>query len=112
MGKTGETCGAVSGALMIIGLKYGARDEGDRIAKDKTYEQAEAFLNEFKARNGSLICRELIGFQIGRNNGPEKNAVIAQRCPVFVKNAAEILEKILDAEIQKSGGPQKRAHSG
>jgi C_GCAxxG_C_C family probable redox protein len=95
MGKTGETCGAVTGALMVIGLKFGTGDLKDKASKAKTYELAGKFMKNFKARNNSTVCRELLGFDIGSNNNPAKNLIVSQKCPEFVKDAVEILEELL-----------------
>jgi len=54
MGFIGKTCGAVSGAIMLIGLKYGKVDKDDNAAKDKTYELIQAFSNRFIAINSSV----------------------------------------------------------
>ena len=56
MGRMAETCGAVTGALMVLGLKYGATSP-EREAKERVYERVREFAKRFKARNGSLVCR-------------------------------------------------------
>ncbi len=95
MGKMGETCGVVTGALMIIGLKYGAKDVNDNVLKEKTFALSGEFIKRFEARNKSTICRKLIGFNIRSNNNPDKNKIILERCPAFVEDAAEIIEELL-----------------
>ncbi len=97
MVNKGETCGAVTGALMIIGLKYGATDAEDKLSKKKTYELAGKFMKKFEVRNKSAVCRELLGFDIGANDTPNlnKSKIIMQQCPKYVKDAAEILEEII-----------------
>ncbi len=94
----GETCGAVTGALMIIGLKYGAANINDKPLKAKTYEFVEKFVKRFKVRNNSIICRDLIGFDIGSKKDltTDEWAVISKQCPEYVADAAEILEEILE----------------
>ncbi|MBM3285140.1 MAG: C_GCAxxG_C_C family protein, partial [Candidatus Aminicenantes bacterium] len=61
MARVGFTCGAVTGALMVIGLKHGRARSGDEAAKEKTYALARECMRRFKSRHGSLVCRELIG---------------------------------------------------
>ena len=95
IGKTGEMCGAVTGALMVIGLKYGAKDESDNISKGKTYELSDKFMKEFKARNNTVVCRNLIGFDISDPSIPDKTRIIMEKCPAYIKDAAEIIEEIL-----------------
>lgn len=98
MGRMGETCGAVTGAFMAIGLKYGMTKIGDVESKEKTYQIVQEFAKEFKSRNGSLRCAELLGCDIGTSEGMnmarEKNLFTAI-CPKLVKDGAEIIEKIL-----------------
>ncbi len=95
MGKTGETCGAVTGALMIISLKEGIVEKEDGPSKDGAAALAEKFMKEFKTRNTSVVCRELLGFQIGPDSGADKYRIISEKCPRFVRVAAEIIEDIL-----------------
>ena len=95
MGKTGGTCGAVTGALMIIGLKHGGEDAKDKSSKENVYALAAGLMKEFTIRNGSIICQDLIGFNIGSNKDPEKLKIISKRCPGFIRDAAGILEEIL-----------------
>ena len=98
MGLMGETCGAVTGAFMVIGLKYGRTSIDDDEAKRKTYALVKDFVEKFKARNGTIMCRELLGCDIGTPRGKkyaEEKALTTTICPGFVKDAAEILEVIL-----------------
>jgi len=98
MGLMGETCGAVTGAFMVIGLKYGRTSVNDDEAKRKTNALVKEFVEKFKAKNGTIECRELLGCDIGT---PEGNRIAKERqlfstvCPGFVRDAAEILEMIL-----------------
>lgn len=98
MARTGETCGAVTGALMVIGLKHAKTRQGDDDARERAYALAQEFMKEFKGRNCSLLCRELLGVDVGT---PEGMAVVREKnlfvtiCPKFVQDAAEVLEKLL-----------------
>jgi C_GCAxxG_C_C family probable redox protein len=96
IGRMGETCGAVTGAIMIIGLIYG-KSRLDKNAKAKTYELTRKFVKKFKARNNSIICRELIGIDISSNSelNSNVNEIIKVKCPAYVQNAAEIIEEII-----------------
>lgn len=99
MAGRGETCGAVSGALMGIGLKYGRTRSDDEEAKERAYGLAENFMKEFESRHGSVLCRDLLGYDIST---PEGLASAGQEnlgttlCPNFVGDAAEILEELLE----------------
>ena len=69
--KTGEICGAVSGALMLIGLKHGRIIADDQEAIDRTEKQTNHFLKEFKKRNKFLKCKELLGYDFCIENEKE-----------------------------------------
>ncbi len=98
IGRLGKTCGVISGAVMVIGLKYGNFKKGDNQTKEKTYEHVREFINRFETLNGSIVCNELLDCDI---NTPEglKNAinkkVFKTICPNLVRTASEILEEIL-----------------
>lgn len=97
MGRTGETCGTVTGALILIGLKYGAASKDDTASKMKTYELAKKFMRRFKELDRSLTCRDLIGFDIGLKDKltTEDWDIISKLCPKYIADAVGILEEIL-----------------
>ena len=98
MGHLGETCGAVTGAFMLIGLKYGVTRAEDEKRREKAHHLVKEFAREFKSRNGSITCRELLGCDISTSEGmklAEDNEHFITRCPKFVRGAAEIIEQIL-----------------
>ena len=69
MGRLGEVCGAVTGAMIVIGLKYGHTEAKDKETKAKTYDRVHDFGERFRARHGSLLCRELLGCDLGTAEG-------------------------------------------
>lgn len=97
IGKMGETCGAVTGAFMIIGLKYGTADIKDKRAKRKLYGLVEKFVKRFRSLNNTIICRELLGFDIGssKNLNPDFDRIFNKQCPKYIQDAAEIIEEII-----------------
>jgi C_GCAxxG_C_C family probable redox protein len=96
--KTGEICGAVSGALMVIGLTQELEAIRDPASREKVYTKARQFLEEFTARNESVNCTELVGYDL---SDPKQFAearekkVFATRCSGLVRDAGEILEGLL-----------------
>jgi len=97
----GETCGAVTGALMVIGLKHAKLNGSSLFSKDKTEDIAREFVARFKARNETTECRELLGCDVSTFEGlkaANKGKHLKTRCPKFVQDAAEILEEILSQE--------------
>ncbi|TFG09697.1 MAG: C_GCAxxG_C_C family protein [Promethearchaeota archaeon] len=98
MGSLGNTCGAVTGAIMVLGLKYGNTKLNEIKKKEKAYEVVREFVKRFTSRNGTILCRELLNCDLstpeGRNMAIEKNFFI-DLCPKFVQDSAEIHEEIL-----------------
>jgi C_GCAxxG_C_C family probable redox protein len=98
--RMAETCGAVTGAFMVIGLKYGPADAEDKNAKEKTYELVREFAEKFNSRNGSVICKELLGCDISTREGAKiakENNLRSSLCPKMIRDAAEIIEEMTDA---------------
>jgi C_GCAxxG_C_C family probable redox protein len=98
MGRRGETCGAVTGAFMVIGLKHAAVDGSDKAARDKAYGVLNDFAERFEARNGTLRCNDLLGVDISTAAGREhahQEGRFDKLCPKYVGDAVEILEEIL-----------------
>lgn len=96
--KLGEVCGAVSGALMVIGLQYGSVNIENPELKEKPYQVTREFVEKFKKKNGSLLCRNLIGIDISTPEGIEKareESVFQEICPRFVQDAVEILKVLM-----------------
>jgi C_GCAxxG_C_C family probable redox protein len=98
MGRMGKTCGAVTGAFMLIGLKYGVTTP-DSERKIKAYELVEKFVEKFTSDTvpHSIVCSELLGFSFGSLNelSEDKYRIIQEKCPGYVRKAAEIIEEIL-----------------
>ncbi len=98
MARMGGVCGAVTGAFMVIGLKYGRVKPEDEDAKETTYGHVRDFVDRFRSRNGSIICKELLGHDIGTPEGMKaarEQDLFGTVCADFVRDAAEILERIL-----------------
>ncbi len=92
-----ETCGAVTGAYMVIGLKHG-HSASNPEEKANTKMLIRQFNEEFVKEHGSLICKKLTGFDISTPEGSQAAAeagIFQNRCPVFIKTACQILEKNL-----------------
>ena len=97
MGGLGRTCGAVTGALMVIGLAHGRTAAADTAAKLATHQLVQRFVAQFEARHGSTVCRELLGCDI---DTPEKARAAREAgrftvCVGLVRSAAELLEGVL-----------------
>lgn len=93
-----ETCGAVTASFMVIGLKYGRTQADDIPAKEQAAERVQEFVRRFKAKHGTLICKQLLGYDISileQHAIAEEQGFFKTKCPNFVKDAAEILDQIL-----------------
>lgn len=97
--RQGEVCGAVTGALMTLGLKYGSSkpDEEDAIR-----EASQELMHRFKEKNGTLLCRELLGYEIKFPEEREKakeSGVFSRVCPLLVQDATELAEEIMKEKV-------------
>jgi C_GCAxxG_C_C family probable redox protein len=96
----GKTCGAVTGAVMAIGLAHGRIRADDNEAKLATARRARELMARFEARHGTVECRKLIDCDL---DTPEKVRLAHERgvfdtiCVNVVRSAAELLEQILEA---------------
>ena len=99
MGRMREVCGAVSGALMVLGLLKGYSDPKDQAAKREHYALVQEFARRFKEERGSIICRELLAnvkTSPGANPEPRTAGFYHERpCVLSVKTAAEIVDSML-----------------
>lgn len=98
MGRSGGVCGAVTGAIMVLGLASCGPDPRDSSAKTRTYDLVRSFIEAFETRHHSIVCRELLGCDIGMAEGhaeAQRSGLFQNRCPRYVEDAVEILEDIL-----------------
>ena len=94
----GETCVAVTGALMVIGMVYGHSREGDQSQKEIMAAKTGEFKKLFGEKYSSCICRELLGHDISKPGEMEKvleKGLMFDFCPRVVEDTIDILEKIL-----------------
>lgn len=92
----GETCGAVSGAYMVLGLKAQTSGKSYQEMKQETKAAAQKFRMLFQEQHGALTCKKLLGTDISTPEGAEyaqKNQLFDTVCPKFVASAARILEE-------------------
>ncbi|MCE5229541.1 C-GCAxxG-C-C family protein [bacterium] len=97
MGSTGRVCGAVTGAIMVIGLRCPRLDPKDPIPKQESTRLTRELIKRFEARNGSIQCKDLLGYDLSIPEEAKKaqeQGLFRTKCPLFVKDAAEILEEL------------------
>lgn len=93
-----EVCGACTGALMVLGMRYGQVDLNDFDSRMAENAKAVQFLDEFKKRKGSYICRDILGSDISTKDGKSvavERGLFGKLCPEMVRTAAEIVAEML-----------------
>ncbi len=99
MGRQGLTCGAVTGALMVLGLDAGRVELEDEAARERTDALVQEFFRRFQERHNALSCNELTGVQmsdaVARARGKEDGS-FERVCPGVVGFAAELVTELLE----------------
>ena len=93
--RFGEICGAVSGAVLVIGLKYGQDIAEDKTAKDTCNHKTVEFMNLFKTNNKSVVCRDILGFDLSIKEEyyqAQKQNLFRTTCTDMVRSAVTLLE--------------------
>jgi C_GCAxxG_C_C family probable redox protein len=116
MGRMREVCGAVSGMVMLAGLIKPASDPSVKDWRTANYALLQEMAGDFKALNGSIVCKELLGLvPMGSGNpAPMESPEPSDRTPEYYKkrpckemigSAAEILEEYLkEINVDESWG--------
>ena len=100
MGRLREVCGSVSGMFMVLGFLKGYSEPEDYDGKKELYEHVQELARRYEEANGSIICRELLGLDVKREDAtPEKRTdeyYKKRPCAEKIGSAAEILEVYLN----------------
>jgi C_GCAxxG_C_C family probable redox protein len=98
MGRNQEVCGAVTGGILVLGLRHGRGINDQQSATEFTYQKTREFMSLFTESNGNFICRELLdGCDLNTEAGQQefKDKDMKNRvCKVCVESAVELLEQI------------------
>jgi C_GCAxxG_C_C family probable redox protein len=98
MGRLQDTCGAVSGALMVLGLKYGKGEKDDEIAREREYRLVRRFTEAFEKQNGSIYCRDLIPCDLNNETEVKKakaDGVFERICEKCIGDSVVLVEQFL-----------------
>ncbi len=99
MGRQQYTCGAVTGAMMALGLKYGKAMNDPEEKKQMTYSKTRDLFIEFKKMHGSHICIELLeGLDLNDTEDLKKiseQKLFDVKCEKYVADAVGIVEKLI-----------------
>jgi C_GCAxxG_C_C family probable redox protein len=97
VGRMGQICGAVTGAIALLGYaQNGARDESE--ARNDICASIQELVGRFEERNGTSVCRELLGADFSTEEGQRKikeEMLVKKLCPKFVEDASAILAELL-----------------
>ena len=95
--RLGDACGAVTGALMVLGLRHAGEHCDTAAGRADVYARVVEFAGRFKRQNGSLVCRELLGCDISTPEGmrqAQERGLFKTTCVKMVEDAATILEQM------------------
>ena len=98
MARHGWTCGAVTGALMAVGLHAGHATAEDAPAKDDVLARAQALVARFEERHGATACRQLVGANMldaAERQAASDRGVFKTLCPQLVRTAASLVDEAL-----------------
>jgi C_GCAxxG_C_C family probable redox protein len=93
--RCGEICGAVTGAALVIGLKNGYKSADDQAGKELCAGEIKQFTDRFRAENGALVCRDILGVDTSEDEGRKyalEHNLFNTVCVDMVTSAVEILE--------------------
>lgn len=96
--RCGEVCGAVTGALMALGLRFGSSTPCDTEGKQRGNTKAMEFITRFQQAHGTLMCKELLGYNPGIPEDAQKINELGLHdsiCPPAITSAVEIAEDII-----------------
>ena len=99
MGRKEEICGAVTGGIIVLGLKFGRGKNDGQTATELTYTKTRELIERFSEKHGIIICRKLLnGCELTTAEGQKyfkDNNLLSKICVPCVQTVVEILEDIV-----------------
>ena len=95
--RNGELCGAVTGAVMVISLCYGQSSPIDIDSKILCQNKTKEFTDAYKSKNKSIVCRNLLGYDISTPEGMQKamdKNLFKTTCVDMICSAVKLLEEL------------------
>jgi C_GCAxxG_C_C family probable redox protein len=99
--RMGKTCGAVTGAYMVLGLKYSGENCDQPEGRKNVYNAVCEFTEKFIRITGTVECKELLGCDVDTEAGMQEarqKDLFKTICPKFVRISAEILDEMIQKE--------------
>ncbi|MBI4964774.1 MAG: C_GCAxxG_C_C family protein [Desulfomonile tiedjei] len=96
MGRMARTCGAVTAAVLVLGLARDDQDEGE--ARKASFSRVQELFKRFETRHKTSECKNLLGADMSTEEGTKKiqdQQLVRNLCPAFVRDAAMMLEELL-----------------
>ena len=105
MGRRQEVCGAVTGGIMVLGLRHGRGEKQDRSATEETYARTQELMRRFEAKHGTCNCRLLLGgcdFSTEEGRKAFKDRDLHNTvCKPCVQTVVSILEDMAKAPVNR-----------
>jgi len=98
IGRRGSLCGAFTGSVMVLGLKFGRTEAEDKVQKEKTLELGYRFWDRFEKEHGSCYCYNLIECHLDHPEERKKwlDSGGMDKCTAIVEKTAQLLENLLE----------------
>lgn len=99
IGHTGDICGAITGAVLALGIRFGRKDPQDTTTRDRLYLLVESFLEEVKSTLGYIDCFDLIGVRLNTEEGLKKyrEENLREKCRLIVTTVEGIAKRYLES---------------
>jgi len=96
MARKEEVCGAVTGGILVLGMRHGRGSKNDRSAQEQTYAKTQELMDRFSEKHGTVICRKLLnGCELTTKEGQKyfkDNDLLNRLCVPYVQSIVMILE--------------------
>ena len=91
IGRCGSVCGALTGSIMAVGIKYAPNETGAE-KRAKSYANARMLYQQFEQHNGTVFCRNLIKYDL---TNPQELAK-ARREKAFDRICAKLIKSAVE----------------
>jgi C_GCAxxG_C_C family probable redox protein len=106
MARRQEVCGAITGGILVLSLRYGRSDGQDRTATEETYAKTRELMSRFEAEYGTCNCRELLGgCDIATEEGRKifiDSDLLNTTCTRCVQSVIHVLENMVQDDAQQA----------